>query len=178
MVTVAPVLLLIGALSSRNDCHAVIRSRTLLTPKRNHAAYAEVRDTDRQIDSCCHTESTIYVRDRGAFEARRAFGKEVHLVMFEPVDWSPDGRWLLLRATEMPCEGDQPEERVILWDQRDQHFIHPDLELIRAQQHPPADCVLSYTGLGFTSESDVVIESSPSPECGKQPLRQRSGDRK
>lgn len=155
------------------DPHAsrLVRTPVLVSPDGRHRAYAEVRarvvkpagDSPIAWVSCANTSRLLLSTPEGSGfrlvyqeEPKRwQLGNGIKLL-----DWSPDGRYLLLELWIWQYESDNINNDVAVYDTEMSIFVFPYYWRSFRRQHGK-ECRVAINTVGFSSDSRVVIEASP-----------------
>ena len=150
-----------------------VRSNLFTAPDQKHRAYAETEATalyqqrpSGYTGPLCVNYSRLFVAETGDFKLR--FLQEPADVetgnLLRAVDWSSDGRRLLLELAEWQYEQPGATRSVLIYDSKNFTFQQPDLAHILAKNYSH-DCTFNFRVLGFSTQGTIVLEGQPlSPE--------------
>ncbi len=150
-----------------------VRSNLFVALDQKHRAYTEVEATalypqrpSGYTGPLCVNYSRLFVADTGEFKLR--FLQEPADVetgnLLRAVDWSADGRRLLLELAGWQYEQPGVTRSVLIYDTRNFTFQQPELAHVLAKTYGH-DCVLNLRVLGFSAQGTIVLEGLPlSPE--------------
>ena len=137
-------------------------SLVLVSPDGANQAFT--RATANAInEGSCENESKIFLRDRRFGDYKLIFsqkpeeyttGNGVRLV-----DWSPDGRFLLIEeALWLPEDSDN---KILLYDARKGKFVQPDFNVVL--KGLPKDCYTDVRARGFSFDQKIMVEATVHP---------------
>ena len=146
-----------------------VRGSFFTAPDQKHRAYAETeaialypQRPSGQTGPLCVNYSRLFVADTGDFKLR--FVQEPADVetgnSLRAVDWSSDGRRLLLELAEWQYEQPGATRSVLIYDSKNFTFQQPDLAHILAKNYGH-DCAFNFRVLGFSTQGTIVLEGQP-----------------
>ena len=153
----------------------LVRSQVLVAPDGKHRAYIEsLAATGLKLPSRtggwlspeCANVTHVFVADSPSEEFRQVLtlaptedtlGNAIRLV-----DWSPNGRYLLLEATMFQWASDFGDSDPVIYDARTDSATDPSLLYRAFKRRVGRDCVVSLKPVGFSSDGKVMLEAGPS----------------
>ncbi len=150
-----------------------VRSNVFVSPDSKHRAYVEVEalalSTGKAgaVGLSCVNNSRLFVAAEGrdfkliflAEPSDQETGNSLRLV-----DWSPDGRRLLIELAQWQYDSVGANRSILLYDSRYGTFQQPDLARALNKQFG-TECSLDLHVAGFSAEGRIVLEAEPlSPE--------------
>jgi hypothetical protein len=146
-----------------------IKGNVLSAPDQKHRAYTEVEATalypqrpSGYAGPLCVNNSRLFISDAGDFKLRFLqepadieTGNSLRLV-----DWSADGRRLLIEISEWQNEQPGVTRSVLVFDSRTGTFQQPDLarSLAKAYGH---DCAMNFRVQGFGLQGTIILDGDP-----------------
>jgi hypothetical protein len=146
-----------------------VRSEGLVAPDGKSRAYVEVESRAVALDKTivnlprCANTSRLWLRE-GSSSYRLIYldspldleaGNGLRLV-----DWSADGRRLLIERSRWQFESEDETRSVLLYDAHTGLFQEPDLDHI-ARKLFDANCALNTHVLGFAADGKILLEAHP-----------------
>lgn len=144
------------------------RSSILESPNGEHRAFVEVRAIAEEGASGhdCHNVSRLYIARRGQSRYERRLELEPDQLAGNSialVDWSPDGRHLLLEVERWPYFSEFSNPAVALFDVETN-----EIELLPVERamtrHFSSECYMAIGAVGFEDDGDVVVSLTPEGE--------------
>ncbi|HWR34926.1 MAG TPA: hypothetical protein VN622_03520 [Clostridia bacterium] len=145
----------------------LIRSPLLISPG-GHRAYVETESLPRRDahgDFCVNT-SRLYVasgKDEFALVLMQEATVDELGNALRLVDWSADGRLLLLDLHLWTYLSDWADTTIVAFDREMGAFFRPDLHQIFSQ-HFGRDCSFFVSGEGVTASGQIVLKITPGDE--------------
>jgi hypothetical protein len=146
-----------------------VRSDILVSPDGKHRAYAQVEANAIPPDKAgpsapsCVNRSGLYASASGA-DFTLVFLQEPGDMesgdSLRLVDWSPDGRWLLMELALWQYDSPGMNRGVLVYDSRYGTFQQPDMSRIYNKIFGN-DCSLNLHVEGFTAQGKVVLSTQP-----------------
>lgn len=152
----------------------VVHSDVFISPDARHRAYAEVEAKALYPQRPPGYSGPLCVNNSRLYAANESPDYKVVFLQepsdqetgnsLRPVDWSADGRRLLLELAEWQYESPGVTRSIVLYDTKYGTFQQPELANVFHKQFG-LDCSLDIHVLGFTAEGRIVFETEPmSPE--------------
>jgi hypothetical protein len=149
----------------------LVRSPLLVSPTKSQRAYVEVeatafqpKDLAQYIGPLCENVSRLFfaASEQAKYtlkfsQSQEDFSDGNSLTL---VDWSPDGRLLLLARTQWKYESEGDYTDFVIFDADSGKTWRPDLEAAIAATYGN-DCGSDNSVLGFTSDGNVVLALAP-----------------
>jgi len=138
----------------------VATSPILVSPDGANQSFARV------TASGCKNESKIFLRDRRFGDYKQIFLQEPKEEMLgngvRLVDWSPDGRYLLIEEILWQYGSDADvDKKVLLYDARKGKFVQPDFNVVL--KGLPKGCYADVRARGFSFDQKIMVEATVHP---------------
>src|SRR5882672_745924 len=149
----------------------LVRTPVLISPDASHRAYVEVEATAFQpkdlatyTGNLCENTSRLFLAGSGEATFKLVFtqsqddfsdGNSLTLV-----DWSSDGKHLLLERTQWKYESEGDYTDFVVFNADSGTVTRPDLEAAIAARYGK-DCGSENSASGFTSDGKVVVAIAP-----------------
>lgn len=148
----------------------VVRSPTLVSPDGLRRAYVEVeatamkpKDEATYAGRLCFNDSTLFVEGPGSKSTKIVYSDSPTVLdgnSIKLVDWSRDGKSLLLEAAQWEYESEGIYTEFVIFKVESGATAEPDLRTILAARFGKG-CWSENTILGFTPGGAVVVAVSP-----------------
>lgn len=148
-----------------------VQGPTFVAPRSGTAAFVRVTAGPNE-DSCSNTSELFVKKPSGAAFIPIFVQKPAEFLRgngMKLIDWSADGRFLLIDLIQWQHASDAPVNRSLLvFDSMNQAVITVDVSRIFAGE--PKDCLTEVRGVAFRGHSKIVVKASSQPyyEAGEE----------
>lgn len=160
------------------------RSPVLVSPNGQLRAYVEVsasvveRSENDPPFPFCANRSNVFMAGAKSGDYRLVYMEEPTRSMLgngiNPVDWSPDSRYLLLELWRWQYGSDVFSSYLLVYDVKMDLFRDPDLKSIFGKRFRKECWGVDVQGLGFTAGGKIVLAAEDDKTLGTACLEKRS----